>query len=390
MTMQPPVEFSTEYEEFTAWVSEFAAKYTDEYLTMANSEEFPWAAAEALAEQGLLGFGTPEEFGGSGRIGEEVTHTHLGIIHEQLAYGNFQLAQIAYSCNIMGPLLAEHLHSADKDEWVRGVVTGKHVIAMGVTEPGAGSDVQGLRTRATKVDGGWLINGEKTSITFSPHAKAVITLAKAVDENGKEGFTAFLTPLDAEGVTLQVFKDVAWKPDGRAGIFYDDVFVPDEYVIGPVGGAVKVVFRTFDYARVMTGLMALGMGRRALDIAIDYARKRETFGNPISKYQGVAFPIVERHTELEAAKWMSFRALSLADLGKPYAREAAAAKYFGVDQALAAAREAVVVLGLNGISEEYPLQSLLRDIGALQLGEGAPQIQKLVIARNIFGREFSG
>jgi len=389
MTIKPPVEFAPEHEEFATWVRGVAAKYSDDYLTYANSEEFPWDLAAALAEQGILGFGTPEEFGGSGVIGEDITYTHLGIIHEELAYGNFQLAQIAYSCNIMGPLLSTNLNSPDKDEWIRGVVTGQHIIAMGVTEPGAGSDIQGMRTRAKKVDGGWLINGEKTSITFSPHAKAVVTLAKAVDENGKEGFTAFLVPLDSDGITLQVFKDVAWKPNGRAGIFYDDVFVPDERVLGPVGGAFKVVLKTFDYARIMTGLMAMGMGRRSLDIAIDYAKTRETFGQPISRYQGVAFPIVERYTELEAGKWLAYRALSLADQGKPYVREAAAAKYYGVDVALAAARESVIVLGHNGISEEYPLQSLLRDIGGLQLGEGAPQIQKLVAARAIFGREFA-
>lgn len=389
MSIKPPVALAEEHEEFAAWVRDFASKYSDDYLTYANSDEFPWDLAAALGEQGLLGFGTSEEFGGSGCIGEDVTYTHLGIMHEELAYANFQLAQIVYSCSIMGPLLEANLHSADKAEWIGGIVRGEHVIAMGATEPGAGSDVAGLRTRAKKVDGGWRITGEKTSITFAPHAKAVVTLAKTEGPDGRDVFTAFLVPLDSEGITLQIFRDVAWRPDGRAGIFYDDVFVPDEMVLGPAGGAFKTVLKTFDYARCVTGLMALGMARRSLDVATDYATKRETFGQPISKYQGIAFPLVERYTELEAAKWLCFRALSLADLGRPYIMEAAMCKYYGVESALAGAREAVVVLGHNGISEEYPLQSLLRDISGLQLGEGAPQIQKLVASRHIFGREFS-
>lgn len=389
MTIKPPVEFADEHIEFAEWVRDFGSKYSDSYLAYANKEEFPWDLAQALAEQGFLGMGTSEEFGGSGRVGEEISYVHLGIMQEELAYQNFELAQITYSCSIMGPLMEKNLQSEDREHWITGITGGKHIVAMGVTEPGSGSDVAGLRTKATKVDGGWLINGEKTSITFSPHAAGIVTLARTTSFEGEEGFTAFLVPLDSEGVTLQIFKDVAWKPMGRAGVFYDDVFVPDDKVLGPVNGGFRVILKAFDYARCVTGLMALGMGRRALDIATDYAKTRQTFGKTISHYQGVAFPLVERYTELEAAKWFCFRALSLADQGKPFIKEAAMCKYFGVDASIAAAREAVVVLGHNGISEEYPLQSLLRDIGGLQLGEGAPQIQKLVAARHIFGREFS-
>lgn len=388
MSIKPPVSFAAEHEEFHDWVRDFGSRFSDEYLKYADSEEFPWPLAEALAEQGLLGMGTSEEYGGSGRVGDEITHVHLGIMQEELAYQNFELAQITYSCSIMGPLMEAHLRSDDREEWIRGITGGKHLIAMGVTEPGSGSDVAGLRTRATRVEGGWRLNGEKTSITFAPHAAGIVVLARAFDGDADAGFTAFLVPLDSEGVSLQIFKDVVWKPVGRAGVFFEDVFVPDDKVLGPVGGGFRIVLKAFDYARCVTGLMALGMGRRALDVATEYSKIRETFGQPIARYQGVAFPLVERYSELEAARWMCFRALSLADEEKPFIKEAAMCKYLGVDAALAAAREAVVVLGHNGVSEEFPLQSLLRDIGGLQLGEGAPQIQKLVAARAIFGREF--
>ncbi len=389
MSNQHPVAFSEEHEEFAAWVRDFASKHSDDYLKYANSDEFPWDLAAELGDAGLLGFGTPEEFGGYGELGGDITTTNLGIIHEELSYANFELAQIAYTCNIQGQLLSRHLKSEDRHEWINGVVTGRHLVAMGVTEPGVGSDMAGLRTRAVKVDGGWEITGEKTTITFAPHAKGVTTLAKTVDpETGKEGFTFFLVGFDNPGVSQQAFSDVAWKPMGRSGIFYDKAFVADEYVLGPVNGGFRAVLTVFDYARVMTALLALGIGRRALDIAVEYAKVRETFGVPISKHQGVAFPLVERATELEAARWLCYRALTLADSGKPYIKEAAMAKYYSVDRAMQTVHDAIVTLGHNGISEEFPLMSMMRDVNALQLGEGAPQIQKLVISRAMFGREF--
>ncbi|AUM15894.1 acyl-CoA dehydrogenase [Rhodococcus ruber Chol-4] len=386
--LHPPVLFAPEYEEFAQWVREFAAPHAESYLERAHREEFPWDLAEKMAAQGLLGLGVSEENGGQGRIGEVLTKTHLGIAHEELAYSNFYLTQLAYTNNLTGPLLERFLAPEVAKDWVRGIVEGRHVVALGLTEPGSGSDAMAMRAKAEKVDGGWKLNGEKTSITFAPHAKAMITFVKARGATPEEsGVTAFLVPLDAEGVSMQKFPDAGWKPLGRAGVFLDDVFVPDEYVIGGVGNGFRLVMSEFDYTRSVIGLMSTGVARKALDITIDYVKSRKAFGRPVSSFQGVSFPIAENATKLEAARWLTYRALSLADAGKPFTKEAAMTKLYATEVSLQTIRDCIVAHGHSGFAEELPLQAMLRDVSGLEIGEGTPQIQKVVIGRALLGRE---
>lgn len=377
-----------EYEEFALWVREFAARHSDTYLESAHSEEFPWALAKAMAEHGLLGIGTSETYGGQGVVGDELTKTHLGIVHEELAYANFYLSQLSYTCNLTAPLLEKFLPPESAAEWVPGIVKGEHIIALGLTEPGSGSDAAAMRMRAERVEGGWKLNGEKTSITFAPHAKAMITFARVADSaEGKGGITAFLVPFDQEGVTLQKFADPGWKPLGRAAVFLDDAFVPDNLVIGGVGNGFKLVMREFDYTRSIIGLMSSGVARKALDMTAEYVKTRTAFGQAISHNQGVSFPIAENATQLEAARWLCYRALSLADSDRGFTKEAAMVKWWVTDISLKTLRDCIVLHGHTGYSEELPLQAMMRDIAGLEIGEGTPQIQKLVIARSILGRE---
>jgi len=394
--LRPPVLFGEEYEEFAAWVREFSASHADSYLPIAQSEEFPWELARAMGEQGLLGLGTSEEYGGMGRLGGELTKVHLGIVHEELAYANFYLAQLAYTCNLTAPLLERFLPADLAAQWVPGIVQGEHIVALGLTEPGSGSDAAAMRMRARRVDGGWERTGEKTSITFAPHAKGMITFARAddyVDTDGTVrtgGITCFLVPLDATGVEIQKFPDPGWKPLGRAAVFLDDVFVPDAQVLGDVGGAFRMVMSEFDYTRSVIGFMSTGVARKALDLTVQFTKDRATFGKPIAAYQGVSFPLAEAATKLEAARWLTYRALSLADAGKPYPKEAAMVKWYALDVALQTIHDCIITHGHTGYSEEMPLQAMLRDVSGLEIGEGTPQIQKLIVARSIIGREFTG
>jgi cyclohexanecarboxyl-CoA dehydrogenase len=388
--MQPPVGFDTEHQEFATWVRDFAAPYWDGYNARAHSEEFPWDLAKEMGKQGLLGLGTSEERGGQGVIGPELTKVHLGIAHEELAYADFYLAQLAYTCNLTAPLLERFLPAHRADEYVPGIVNGEHVVALGLTEPGSGSDAAAMRMRAQKVDGGWKLNGEKTSITFAPHAKAMITFAKADDGEGGGGITAFLVPLDRDGVTIQKFDDPGWKPLGRAAVFLDDVVVPDDMVIGGIAGGFRLVMKEFDYTRSVIGLMSSGVARKALDLGIQYSRDRQAFGRPIAANQGVSFPIAESATHLEAARWLCYRALSLADAGESFTKEAAMVKWWATEVSLEAIRQMVILHGHTGYSEEMPLQAMLRDVAGLEIGEGTPQIQKLLIARSLIGREVVG
>lgn len=381
--MQPPVFFGEEYEEFAAWVREFAKPYWGGYSARAHSDAFPWDLARAMGEQGLLGLGTSERYGGQGRIGDELTKVHLGIAHEELAYADFYLSQLSYTSNLTAPLLERFLPEHRADEWVPGLVKGEHIVALALTEPGSGSDAAGMRTRATQVEGGWTLNGEKTSITWAPHSTGIIVFAKT-----DGGVTAFLVPNAADGVTIQKFDDPGWKPLGRAAVFLDDVFVPDDMLIGGVGDGFRLVMKEFDYTRSVIGLMTTGVARRALDLTIDYVTQREAFGQPVSKNQGVSFPIAENATKLEAARWLTYRALSLADAGEKFSKEAAMTKLYATDVSLQTIRDCIIAHGHMGFSEEMPLQAMLRDVSGLEIGEGTPQIQKLVIARALLGREY--
>lgn len=391
MALQPPVHFSEDYEQFAQWVREFASQHVDSYLPIAQQDQYPWELSKAMGDAGLLGIGTSEEYGGMGRIGEEFTKTHLGIAHEELAEGNFYLSQMAYTCNLTAPLLERFLAPEVAREWVPGIVSGDHIVALGLTEPGSGSDAAAMRAKAERTDGGWILNGEKTSITFAPHAKGMITFVKAEDTpEQKGGVTAFLVPLESEGVTRQTFADPGWKPLGRSAVFLDDVFVPDHLVIGEVGRGFSMVMREFDYTRSVIGLMSTGVAKRAMTITKQYAKDRTAFGKPIGAFQGLSFPLAESATKLEAARWLCYRALSLADNDENYTTEAAMVKWYATDAALEAIRHCIIAHGHTGYSEELPLQAMLRDVAGLEIGEGTPQIQKLVIARSMFGREVTG
>lgn len=383
----PPVAFSPEHEFYAGWVRDFAGPYASGYLARALKDEFPWDVAREMAEVGLLGLGTPEEYGGQGPIGEGLTKVHLGIAHEELAYADFYLSQVAYTCNLIGPLLSRFLPAEVAREWVPEVVQGRRLVAVGLTEPESGSDAMAMRMTARRAPGGWILNGEKTSITFAPHAAGMVTFAK-VEEGPFPQITAFLVELDAPGVSMQRFPDPGWKPLGRSGVFLDDVFVPDNMVIGGIGDGFRLVMREFDYTRSVIGLMSTGVARKALDLTVQYARERTAFGKAIGHYQGVSFPIAEDATRLEAARWLTYRALSLSDMEKPYTKEAAMVKWYATDVALIAIRNCVIAHGHNGYSEDYPFQSMLRDVSGLEIGEGTPQIQKLVISRALLGSEF--
>ncbi|WP_019808698.1 acyl-CoA dehydrogenase family protein [Saccharomonospora halophila] len=388
-TVRPPVLFDDEYEEFAGWVRGFAAPYSEGYLARAHSAEFPWETARRMGAQGLLGLGTSEKFGGQGVLGDELTKVHLGIAHEELAYADFYLSQLAYTSNLTAPLLERFLPAHVAQDWVPGIVRGERVVALGLTEPGSGSDAAAMRMRARRADGGWVLNGEKTSITFAPHAEAMITFGRVADDgDGAGGITAFLVPLATAGVGMQTFDDVGWKPLGRAGVFLDDVFVPDELVIGGVGNGFRLVMSEFDYTRSVIGLMSSGVARKALDLSIEHVRQREAFGRAVAHNQGVSFPIAEHATTLEAARWLTYRALSLADADRPFTKEAAMVKWWVTDVAIKAIRDCIVLHGHSAYSEELPFQAMLRDVSGLEIGEGTPQIQKVVIGRSLLGREF--
>jgi cyclohexanecarboxyl-CoA dehydrogenase len=375
-TSTVPCILSDELELWRESVRSFAqAKLAAGYLDRALSDEFPWDIYRLLAAQGLIGIEVGSEYGGQG-----ADHLAAGLACEEVARADFNIAYMVFSSTLSGSILERYSPLAS--ELLPRLVAGELKLCLGLTEPGSGSDAAAMSTTAEPVPGGWRLRGEKTSVTGLPFAHMAIVFART-----DSGPSAFLVDLDDESVSRQRFRDPGLRPVGRGSVTFDSTFVPRERLLGEEGRGFAMVMHEFDYSRSLLGLMAIATAEAAIEISAAYARERETFGKPIASYQGVTFPIAEHVTHLEAARWLCYRALSLRMLGRPHTREAAMVKWWAPHIAVRAIEDCIVLHGHVGWSDEMPLQSMRRDVSSLLIGDGTPQIQKLIIARGIFGRE---
>jgi cyclohexanecarboxyl-CoA dehydrogenase len=374
-----PLLMTDEHEAFRESVRAFAReRLAAGYLQRASSETFPAATARMLGAQELLSLAVSEENGGQGA--DEIA---IGIACEELAWADFNACYLVFAATLTARLLERHCAAASS--WLADMMRGESFIALALTEPGVGSDAAALTTRAERVEGGWRLHGEKSSITGATHASAAVTFART-GADGARGVTAFLAPIDAS-VGRQRFRDSGFRPLGRGALTFEGTFVPDDQLIGEVGGGFKLVMQEFDFTRALIGLMAIGAAQRALDLTVEYTAERHTFGQPLARHQGVSFTVAEHATLLEAARCLSYRALALRAAGRPHTKEAAMVKWWVPRLAFDAIQDCIVLHGHVGWSDELPLQQLLRDVSGMQIGDGTPQIQKLVIARQLYGRE---
>jgi cyclohexanecarboxyl-CoA dehydrogenase len=373
--VQAPFTFTNEHLLFRDTVRRFArSKFAGGYHARAQSKQFPAREYQLLAEQGLLGMTIPERLGGQG--GDEVAYA---IAMEELAWADFNLADLILLPSIAVQLLTES-NVELAQEISAGVAAGTRHLGLGLTEPGAGSDAANLRTRAVPERGGWRLYGEKTSVTSAEYLDCAVVFA--VTPAG--GSTAFLVELD-DSVSRQRFRDPGLHPVGRGSLTFDGTFVPAEHRMSPEGRGFHHVMHRFDLSRPIIALMACGGAQRALDLTIDYVKERSAFGRTISHYQGVSFVLAEVDTRLELTRTLAYRTIGLRMAGLAHTREAAMVKWFGPTAAVDAIRQCVILHGHYGWSEEMPLQQLMRDVSNLEIADGTPQIQKLVIARRLLG-----
>jgi cyclohexanecarboxyl-CoA dehydrogenase len=358
------------------------SRYAESMLDRSRSEKFPTAELAELGDAGLLGLRVSESLGGQG--GDVLA---VGIAVEQLAYADPVIAYLAFAANISNALLAKHGSDEVCDRWLSRGIAGEAVMCLALTEPGAGSDAANLDTRAVRVDGGWRISGEKTSITQAVHADLAMVVAQTDPKAGAKGIGMFLVDMDDPAVTTQTIRDPGFKPVGRGSIFLDGVFVPDSHVLGGIGRGFGLVMHEFDLSRTLIALMNIGTAQRALDMAIEYSKQRKTFGRPLAANQGVPFVIAEHSTYVSVVRALGYHALGLRMAGRPHTSEAAMLKWWGPLVAFNAIRDCIVLHGQVGWSEEMPLQAMLRDVSGCMIGDGTPQIQKLVIARELIGKE---
>lgn len=377
-----PFILDEDHLEFQQEVRKLARReFLDSYLERANSTDFPYAVLKQLAQADLTTLSLSESLGGQG-----ADLLAVGIACEEIAYADPNIGYILFSTNSLVTLLAEHSSPAI-NEWAGKVARGEALGCWAVTEPGAGSDAAAMTTKALRVAGGWRLTGEKTSVTQAPHANIAVVLAQTDATKGPKGIGCFLVGMDSVGVSSQSFDDPGFKPLGRGSVTMDDVFVADEQVISEPGAGFGDIMAEFDLSRTLIGLLCVGSAQRALDMAAAYSRDRRTFGRPLAANQGVSFGIAEHSTYVTAVRTLGYHTLGLRAAGLPHTKEAAMLKWWAPKVAFNAIQESVVLHGQVGWSNEMPLQAMLRDVSGYQIGDGTPQIQKLIIARHVIGRD---
>ncbi len=344
--------------------------------------EFPRGVLQKAFDLGLMNGHIPQEYGGLGLgavdgviVAEEIAAGCTGIGTAMEANG---LAQ--------APVLVPGT-DAQKKKFVAPMLEKLSFAAYGVTEPGTGSDVAGMKTRAKKVGNDYVINGSKMWITNAGVADWYFVLASTAPDQGTKGLTGFLIPRSTPGITVgKKEQNMGQRASDTRGITFEDVKVPAENVLGAEGQGFKIAMAAFDHTRPMVASAAVGLARAAMEYAIAYAKERTTFGQPIAAHQAVSFMIADMAKDTEAARQLVRLAAWTIDQGVRNTKFAAYAKAFAADNAMKVATDAVQVHGGNGFNKEYPVEKLMRDAKIFQIYEGTSQIQRLIIAKEIFLR----
>jgi alkylation response protein AidB-like acyl-CoA dehydrogenase len=336
-----------------------------------------------MGEIGLLGILIPEEWGGIGMstIGFVAAMEQIGLADQSVA--------AAWQAHATIGSLPLYLfgNDAQRERWLRPLAEGRALGAFGLTEPDAGSDARGIRTRAERRDGGWLINGHKTFISNAGTEMSFgVTLLACVepteDEDEEPRFASFVVEKDTPGFTMgPKLRGIGWRGLDTRELYFDDLWVSDDHLIGDLNLGLSQFLRTLEVGRISIAALSLSLTQAVLDLATAYARQRVQFGQPISKFQAVQFKLADIATELESARWLTYRAAYLRDNAQPFQKEAAMAKLKASRVATWAASEAVQIHGGLGYMLDTPVARFYCDAKVLEIGEGTNEIQHLVIAR---------
>ena len=374
--------FSAEQEEIARAVRAFAKKeLAPRSAQWDGTGEFPWAAWRGMGELGLLGMRIPEAHGG-----QPMDLVTLGIAMEEIGRGDFSCTYAIQLAGLAGEIIGRNGRPEIQARWLPGTARGETVIALGLTEPGVGSDAARLDCRAERDGDHYVITGEKSGISLAMAAHAAIVFARS-GAAGARGVTAFLVPLDLPGVSRSPLRDLGSRCIGRAVLSFDHVRIPVSHRLGAEGTGFHQVMQGFDYNRILIALACLGAAQVSLEETMTYVKERQAFGRAIVKFQGVSFPLAEAATHLEAARWLSYRGLWLADRGMAHTKESAMVKWWAPRLAVETIHECLLLHGHYGYTDELPFGQRMRDVMGLEIGDGAAQIMKMIVARELMGRE---
>ena len=342
-----------------------------------RTKAFPQAIYEQALALGLLNLTVPEEYGGAG-----LGCLALTLVTEELCRGCVGVGA-TLSINSLAADAIIHHGSEEQKQWVLPRLVAGELASYAATEPGAGSDVAGLQTRAARDGDDYVLSGSKTWISNANHASFFVVFARTGD-GGSRGLSVFVVERGTPGLRIgEPLDKLGQRCAPTCEVFFDDCRVPASQRIGEEGGGFRIAMDAFDHSRPMVAAFGVGVHARCLEESLAYAQTRQTMGQPIIRHQLVAAKLAEMSTSLEAARLLAYRAAWLIDHGQRNTLAASQAKLFAAESVMAAATEAVQIFGGMGYSTEYPVEKLFRDAKVLQIYEGTSEIQKLVIAREL-------
>jgi len=353
-----------------------ASKYGAQYFRRCEQQNVPprelW---DKLAERGYLGVNIPEEYDGGGR-----GMTELAAVGEELARAGTPLLLLVVSPAIAGSVLVRHGTREQKERWLRGIGRADLKIAFAITEPDAGTNTHNLATKATKSNGTWKLKGQKVFISGVEDADALLVVARTGEHeaSGRGLLSLFIVDTDAPGLEKTEIPTAPRGADKQWQLFFDDVEVGEDRLVGPEHYGLKVVFDGLNPERIMTAVFAIGAGRKALAQAAEYARERKVWGGkPIGSHQGVSHPLAECKIQLELAALMTRKACALYDAGAKGAGEASnMAKFAAADAAVHCVDQAIQTHGGNGVAEEYGLSDMYWGVRTMKI---APVSREMVL-----------
>ena len=375
--------FTPEQDELVRTLRAFARKeLAPRSATWDRTGEFPWEVWRRMGELGLFGLRAPAAYGG-----QEAELLTVGIAAGEIARGDFSCTYGIQISALAGEILGREAGDEIKRRWLPPMIAGETVLALALTEPGVGSDAANLACRAERAGEDYVITGEKSGISLGMAAHAAIVFARTDPGGRARGVSAFLVPLDLPGVSRSALRDLGSRVVGRAVLSFDHVRVPASHRLGPEGAGFYQVMRGFDFNRVIIALACLGDAQVALEETIAYVKERRAFGQALARYEGVSFPIAEAATHIEAARWLCYRALWLADRGEPHTKESAMVKWWAPKLSVDVIHQCLLLHGHYGYTDELPFEQRLRDVIGLEIGDGTPEVMKIIVARELLGRE---
>jgi len=381
-------ELSREHEEFRQSVREFADAEIAPYAAQWDRDHhFPVDVVQKMGKLGLFGLTSPEEYGGAGEDGD---FTSLCVAIEEIGRVDQSMGITLEAAVGLGinPILT-YGSDEQKKTWLPDLVAGQTLAGFGLTEPGAGSDAGATKTRAELVEGEWVVNGAKQFITNSGSeiTSVVAVTARTGTGGDKPEISAILVPSGTPGFTAEKpYDKLGWHASDTHPLSFVDCRVPEGNLLGDRGRGYAQFLATLDDGRVAIAALAVGCIQACLDLSVQYAGERQTFGVPIGRKQGLAFQVADLEVMAHASRALVYRAAAMKDAGAPvkeFKQAAAVAKLYSTESAVTATRIATQVFGGYGFMEEYAVARFYRDAKVLEIGEGTSEVQRMLIARGL-------